>query len=626
MLNELKMLSDTLDSAGIHPQSVHSHLSRLNKSDPVFRVYVGECGQIKSVSCVSDEDRRLLYKFASSFSSGSWPVMRIQYNWGIKDEKCFVRFQSIAKVLAEKVGKSPSSLSAFNDLNERTALLCFKDVQDKVSVHAGELKKFLLAFEVAETDKKCVCHPDCYSWLNKKLLEPEFVSRKEATGVDAYGVPLVGNEDQPMPVVNLPCLGLTKLRAMNVDCPAFEKYGKSGGDTFVVSTTLRQKFKNALEYITATEEGHKGYGSTWSAIDVGDESGLFIAYPTSMPDVPMDLHEWNVKLDEELGFKASTSKVIDSLRRIKEIDTTAVINTFALLPNQQSSKRVSMTGQYSIDRLIASIEDWDKGIDNTPEVRGYKAAVLPFQLSKDSRKEWRRDLQFKLHANGLTASECFELFLGSPHSQNKVAQKGIRLYGRRWKNFAMAPVPEQTKKGIFGIPGIFWNKHNRFPATLGILLHKSGVDKMDYVKSYPFLCGQLVQVYDSLHRAYCQIERAGSHPAQYMGSSFVRSICGSNPQKGYKNLMTRAMFCYAWAKSDKTNSKYEEMKLKAKDEYVGPPPGVYRGQIDRIKNQLHDMEQHMPEPRQFSDEEQVIFDLGYCCKITLPDTGEANEN
>jgi hypothetical protein len=92
------------------------------------------------------------------------------------------------------------------------------------------------------------------------------------------------------------------------------------------------------------------------------------------------------------------------------------------------------------------------------------------------------------------------------------------------------------------------------PTLYGLLLHKKGIKKEDYMNEDVFYLGKFFAVADKLHIQYSLDVRSGDVPLRLIGNDHV-SLALQNPQEAFISLTKRLNHPYfSWAKRVKPDT------------------------------------------------------------------------
>jgi len=223
-------------------------------------------------------------------------------------------------------------------------------------------------------------HEIVLKWINQRLhahdaieVKPKRQRATVALSQDAYA----GTADRlndKFPMVNLPVLGKVNLRSMHKDAKCQFRYGVAESESFPVGMLTRQAMKDALQWIGDVDRRDK----TWC--DVSSLSGkksLLFAYPSRLPDAAPELAGLIVGFQDDADpdgarFEACAARVTASLTELvrkqpHEAPATEV-RVFVLTKPDGFRTKVLSSGRYSVERLLASANEWMACCRNRPPI------------------------------------------------------------------------------------------------------------------------------------------------------------------------------------------------------------------------------------------------------------------
>lgn len=405
---------------------------------------------------------------------------------------------------------------------------------------------------------------------------------------------------EKMPSPSLPLLGGTYLMSMNADIPAQTRYGKNSTDVFPVAKKTVQELNDSLLHITTPERK----GKTWGPVASGtrDKPDLLIVYiekdtegDLRLASMLGDDEDWEEDVgssDEpnhedsgtrlnkgQSSFESRTKNLIDAIQLKPELmQNDAFLRVFVISTIDKGRKQVLFDRRYSVYALLRAQARWIKGSRNVPPItiqlpqgKGRKARLYcgyvpsPVAVLKSLRQQWMR--------RGSTGKEA-----GTSrwHPQTVIGIDLRRIYnllleddaGREamWMLERLLPLSKVLLMGA-GRPSIYQDKKSgqmtasanigaELPvearrqvlivvAIYGILLHRLGRNKENYMEGRDYLLGQFLQCADELHLLYCEQVRNGSVPPQLIGNAAL-PMALENPAKALEVLCARVPVYIAW--------------------------------------------------------------------------------
>lgn len=565
-------------------------------------------------------------------------------NTASKLNRCLLE---IPKALALKLGNIPETFIAVQNLFVKCATFSdtsFRDVLEECiwsKIEKGEQVSQILPFLVYETDpdktpekdrgslsvfldvqmwtEYPVAHEKTIAWINERLIEYKNEAPPQTKNVaDAYAHPNAG-DDEKFPEVRLPILGAVKLRAMNKESPCQQRYGTIDASSFRVGGESRRRMKGALEWLGDPIRE----GLTWGRIP-GKE--LLFAYPSVMPPLPLKLASCfgacNVD-DGPARFEQYARDVVLGLsgliKPLKAID----LEIFSLRKMDKARTKVIFHRSYTAQRLADAAKDWQNGCMNIPHIRfstwGDKkserrsvepASPFPLQIAQCLNQVWKLDGTTENNISVISRTAGIELLLDEQPSPRLVAHL-LTTALKNGKGLLLSMGNQMHKGEALSIKGIDQQKQ-WLPAIMGLLLHKIGVRKEDYMNEAPYLIGILLKVSDDLHALYCKEVRKEKLPPQLLGNALMVSALES-PTQALAQLALRIAPYLGWAKTNSSKSVgLSRYFLKAYGEYAG-----------KLKDQIL--------PSRLGDAERAQLLLGYLaatCSETvnsITEEGEKND-
>jgi hypothetical protein len=427
-----------------------------------------------------------------------------------------------------------------NAENDRGNLSVFLDVQDWVNYP--------------------VAHEKTMQFLNERLFQQRASKRSKASTIDAYGSQ--GNDsdkDEKLPEVKLPILGGVKLRAMNKESGCQYRYGTIDAASFPIGPESRQRAKGALEWLSNPDRE----GLTWGRADSRE---ILFAYPVKVAPIPPKLAAClgaRKEDDKSARFAEYAKDVIGQLKGINKDLKQIELHVFALRKMDKARTKVVFHRNYSAERLSIAATDWQTGCNNIPTILipawgGKKGEVVtaepgtpfPLQVAGCLNQVWKMD----------GSTECAVTIIPPTTGIDLLLEEKIKRYIPRLLSIAI-----QNGKGFFISLGSGMHKGERvslkdydrhkqwMPAILGLLLHKSGVEKENYMMNAPYLIGNMLKISDDLHGLYCNKVRGGKLPPQLLGNALMVAALES-PVQALSQLALRIAPYLGWARTNSTDA------------------------------------------------------------------------
>lgn len=429
MLNELYMLSGTLEIAEITPHYWYPNFGKIPKG-VCYRVTLSQNGSISDITPVDEDLRKRLRKYEPS-NGHSFPGFNIQPLYRITDanHKKFIKkwlertapvdieilkswcvsenrnwderlykklkkcLKAIPKELLQRIGEIPDEYDGIKKLSARVLaadfLTNFRNrleyfLWEKIKVE-GRLKDLIpiLLHEgkpklKAENDRgKISIFLDVQDWINIPVMSEKSIGwinerlvlfEKNTVKRNSHFDAFYASLDgskQTLPTVELPFIGNVTLRAMAGESPCQNRYGTIDAMSFPIGYESRKRSKSALEWLS--DESREG--QTWGRAD-GKE--LIFAYPSILPPVPPKLASCfgaNKTDDAEARFARYAEDVIDSLKGLAPNLKDVGLRVFSLRKMDTARTKVVFHRNYSAQRLEVAAKEWIMGCTNIPKIK-----------------------------------------------------------------------------------------------------------------------------------------------------------------------------------------------------------------------------------------------------------------
>ena len=432
----------------------------------------------------------------------------------------------------------------------------------------------------------------------------------ESTAATILRCSLSGEEGESagnkMPSPSLPLLGGTYLMAMNADIPAQTRYGRSSTDIFPLARQTVQELNDSLLHITAPERR----GKTWGPVASGtqDKPDLLIVYLEKDTEGELRLasalgddEDWeedgessdapNQQVSEARftngpsSFESRTKRLIEAIQLKPDLmQDDAFLRVFVISTIDKGRKQVLFDQRYGVSALFQARERWIAGSRNVPPItiflpqgKGKKARLYsehvptPVAVLKSLRQQWIREGTMNQTVPGVDLRRVYSLLLEESAEREAMWMlerllplSQVLLIG------AGRPYTDQKKTGEVHTlqAGAGLSVEARRPlltviALYGILLHRLGRYKENYMEGRDYLLGQFLQCADELHLLYCEHVRGGSVPPQLIGNAAM-PMALENPTKAVEVLGARVPVYFAWL------TQKASTKIRPADDGVTP--------------------------------------------------------
>jgi len=414
-------------------------------------------------------------------------------------------------------------------------------------------------------------HHTFQSWMAKNFEKHAKEALIPSGVTDAFGFDKAGAEDN-YDDVNTTGLGKMKLFAANAAIPCLTRYGLSGAKIFSAGRNTREKARKTAEYIL-----HKGRkGLTWTSLrKYESRNTVAFAYCTALNDANIiQVFDGDDTEDNQNIYisEAATTNALKTFDGIVEdaSDVKIVIGIIAAVDD--GNTKILSSRHYPVVRYMAGAKEWQEGCANIPDV------ILPWFYSKGGRtikgaipmyptravwllnSAWRQNGEMIMRKQGnqkvpiskrFSSSDALDFLFEENETIQERIDNGLSVIVEK----SVYTLIAARLKAIFDRyqPGNKLKFHNDkmlhlLPTLYGLLLHKKGIRKEDYMKESIFNLGRLFAVADRLHILYSQDVRHGDIPLRVIGNDQM-SLALQNPQEAFVALGKRLMHPYiSWAK------------------------------------------------------------------------------
>lgn len=376
------------------------------------------------------------------------------------------------------------------------------------------------------------------------------------TGSNAF---LVGAK---FPQPNLPILGQTFLFARNKDAPTNARYGRSGTDAVAVGTDTAAALQAAAEVLTRDEWKDR----TWRGIpgERPKQQDLLIAFVPGAEDVPLAAmlsEDAEPKPGAEGRFASFAERLTQAFEGKVKARKETPLSLFVLRKLDPANRKVAYSATLDVDALLNAARRWSDGCGNVPPPihlpipteRGQPPRwsvpwdVAPFSLPRLTRQHFIRGGTQRQEIVGLTYDESMRLFLAPEGTAAAPACAALRrvLHSR---GVLLEGVGHAQRRGFDDLKEFDRREALNTVTLLGLLLHKLGRTREEYMEEVAYKLGRLLATADALHAGYNASERGGSAlPPRLIGNA-VLPLAQSDPTRALDVLGRRWGVYAGWAK------------------------------------------------------------------------------
>jgi len=465
-------------------------------------------------------------------------------------------------------------------------------------------------------------HANVQRWINSRLMA-RGIDNSTAGAVptlDAFGQPLSASDSAlKFPSVSLPKLGGVNLRAMSGESPCQARYGRTDSESFPAGTVIRQAMKDSLEWLG--DPSRKG--RTWEDLSGAcgftkregrtvPIAGVLLAYPSILPADPPELAgalggEGQPSDPEGVKFEMCAKRVTAALNLAVKKHPATEIRVFVLAKADKARTKLLVSRRYEAKQIVSAAQSWLQGCRDIPDIRlnigtndkpNWRTPYVPFptEVVRCLNVAWLRGGTTTDTVHGLNIGEGLSLFMETDVAASRTIERSLRLAVSNTCPLLLAiGHADHRRDGTFSLTA-YPEYASLLPSLLGLLLHKLGYTKGGYMRSAPFLVGQMLALSDTLHKEYCQHVRKGETPLQLVGNALMPTAL-DNPTAGVARLSERIVPYQAWANT-----------------VGGDDAGLAKWTLQRFREIADQLgNQALPESCNDSDKAQML--LGYLARI-----------
>lgn len=501
-----------------------------------------------------------------------------------------------------------------------TLLFAFPSKKEETKCSFGDLSIIFDTERLIECGMPPVLSSKFSEGLNTALL----ISQQKKAGsntinaTDAFQRPYAATETV-MPEIKLGAGFSVKIRSMNKDVPCQHRYGRSGSYTFPVSVEVRQRLAGALTYISKDENR----GATWLTISYVDKKpqDVLFAYPEELKKLPKNFASMFQRGENSSTAFISQAKLFLSQLKTPRDSGTGThsngIRIFVLhrinVENNSGRVKVVYTRQTDPYELEKQSEAWTMGCLNLPAFAfGQLNVPFPLDAADILNRFWsQKGESITDKFKPVPRYHGMELLMDSQLSTvadlHCLVEKAMTMGA-----FLGATLADGNRNHPI------WDKMKDMLALIGLLLYRGGIGKDAYMKSLPYLYGQLLKASDELHALYCNVERNGDLPKQLAGGSLYQAAAQA-PIRTLSLLGQRMKPYIVWSKIYRSKNVSEKGKESRRAGWLYSLYGNIATELFAAWNAQ----------TRFNDEERALLFLGYLANFpkkeqTTDDTIETN--
>lgn len=373
------------------------------------------------------------------------------------------------------------------------------------------------------------------------------------------------------PEITIPHNGNAYLYSCNRGNDSLRRYGKSGNSLVPISRDSALDAAGAAAFLM----NENARGKTWKPVPGASktERDIMLVYLLKDPGCDINLSAYiadESEQDQSQSMRSSVAKAFcDALDSGKhgDISSTDLIRIIIIRRIDRGRAQVRYSKIISADQIRQKLQEWEKMCDvsdlirlpsydkNGPLTRidaheMYGSYYKTAKVLKNAYSRSLRDILDLLLCDHLNRTEL-KVHLAQVLSRRKSYL--VQLQGRKH------PKEEKSWKERVDIA----RKTLRY---LYLLFAKNHLTKEDITMSVGYAVGRIVQLYDTLHKCWCNEVREGKLPPMLIGSGYYQGV-EQSPMKGLIYLRRRAAPYEAWAeKTVSKNGKSAALAMWARNE------------------------------------------------------------
>jgi len=358
--------------------------------------------------------------------------------------------------------------------------------------------------------------------------------------------------------------------------PSNGRYGRFGADSFAVAQQVADRLAAGLRCLTVREKA----GITWRMIprEATKKRDLLLAFVEEVPDAPAagaladdegDLSEESphtgLQDDSVAAFEKRTQRLVGAVRaRVSADFRNTPVRLIVFRKVDPANTKAVYAGVPTVGELYNAAMGWVAGEQNVPpwltlpvlrkgETKPRPMSpphVAPLGVIAFSKAFFIRGGKQRKEVLGFPAAEALDLFLdrvgksGDPTWQ-RITRLMHLVLARR--STIVSSTAHAMRRGFDFAKEFDRREVLRTITLLGVLLHKLGRSKENYMNDVAFKLGQLLAAADVVHAGYCADVRGGDVPPSLLGNQ-VFTIAQTAPTKALAMLCRRWKPYDGWAK------------------------------------------------------------------------------
>ena len=248
--------------------------------------------------------------------------------------------------------------------------------------------------------------------INTALLEADQKATLDTPLTDTYDAFGFQYADvgKPMPSVRIVAGFEVALRAMFHEQHCQFRYNKADDASYPITPGNRMRTQTALKWIVSPEHEDE----MWKLID---REAVLLVYPDKLPNIPLQFTDLLGTIETAARYENKSKDFIQTLRGIpldKKPNRIQVLTLRQIPPATSKRARVDLSQSLTVDALVQSAVDWQRGFQNIPELDRVDADVLfPLEVYKTINQVWKMDGETKKNVPQMRYYQGIELLLNT---------------------------------------------------------------------------------------------------------------------------------------------------------------------------------------------------------------------
>lgn len=438
-------------------------------------------------------------------------------------------------------------------------------------------------------------HSTLQTWMARIFEQHSNQLCKPIGKKDAFGFDMAGAKEK-YDDIDTKGLGQIKLFAAFDKIPCLMRYGLESSDLFPAGRNARELARKTLiKYVLDPERK----GITWISLrKYENRNTVAFAYCTKLTNanVIKVFDSDDMEGQENIYISGEATKTaLKTFEGIAESEPAAEIVLGIIAKVDEGNTKILASRRYPLTYYMSGAIRWQEGCVNIPKV------VLPWLLKKDKflkgarpiyptqaiwllNSAWRQNGEMITRKQGkqkmpiskrFTSSDALDFLFEKDETIRVRVDAGLESVLEKSSHALItaklkaAMKFEIEKFKIKGVQAHILSKMNAavekiifedsdylhmLPTLYGLLLHKKGIKKEDYMNEEVFYLGRFFAVADKLHIQYSLDVRNGDVPMRLIGNDHVSSAL-QNPREAFISLNKRLTHPYfSWAKRVKPDT------------------------------------------------------------------------